>query len=180
MQDFYRRRFELHGRSGGQTGAVTVVQRTSSDLRLNPHYHLPSLDGVFVGADGDEAPTFHQLSQLSGKRRPLVVPAAKPASCAGDLEPEGTKGGSRCGWRPWAELMKRVFKVEVDKCSVCGARMKLRALVTEPSNVRRYLRHLDEVTELPSRASARGPPYFKSRVVRRKLAQQAGQVGLLA
>ena len=72
--------------------------------------------------------------------------------------------------------MKRVFKVEVDKCSVCGAPMKLRALVSEPSNVRRYLRHLDQATELPARAPARDPPYFKSRVVRRKLAEQVGLV----
>ena len=53
--------------------------------------------------------------------------------------------------------------------------MKLRALVTEPANVRRYLRHLDEATELPPRAP--DPPYFKSRVVRRKV---TGQVELVA
>jgi hypothetical protein len=76
--------------------------------------------------------------------------------------------------------MKRVFEVDVDRCSQCGAPMKLRALVTEPANVRRYLRHLDEATELPPRAPARDPPYFKSRVVRRKLAQRTGQVELVA
>ena len=65
VQDFYRRRFESLGTPGGQTGAVTVVQRTSSDLRLNPHYHLLVLDGVFVAAEGAEEPVFHQLPQLS-------------------------------------------------------------------------------------------------------------------
>jgi hypothetical protein len=44
--DFYRRRFEPGGVRGGKSGAVTVVQRSSSDLRLNPHYHLVPLDGV--------------------------------------------------------------------------------------------------------------------------------------
>ena len=67
---------------------------------------------------------------------------------------------------------KRVFQVELEQCALCGAPMKLRAIVTEPKNVRRYLRHLDEATELPPRAPARDPPYFKSHVVRRKLAQQ--------
>ena len=50
--------------------------------------------------------------------------------------------------------------------------MKLRAVITEPANVARYLRHLDEATELPPRAPARDPPYFRSQVVRRKLAEQ--------
>jgi len=116
----------------------------------------------------------------ASKLRPFIVPAAAAAAGAEGAEPEALKGGSRCGWRPWAELMKRVFKVDVERCSRCGAPMKLRALVTEPANVRRYLRHLDEATELPPRAPARDPPYFKSRVVRRKLAQQTGQVELVA
>ena len=30
---------------GAKTGAVTAVQRTSSDLRLNPHLHTIALDG---------------------------------------------------------------------------------------------------------------------------------------
>ena len=68
--------------------------------------------------------------------------------------------------------MTRVFQVDLKKCPLCGAPMKLRAVVTEPANVGRYLRHLDEATELPPRTPARDPPYFQSHVVRRKLAQQ--------
>jgi hypothetical protein len=33
--------------SAAKSGAVTVVQRTSSDLRLNPHLHVVLLDGVY-------------------------------------------------------------------------------------------------------------------------------------
>jgi hypothetical protein len=130
-----------------------------------PRFHTVRYSGVLASAS---------------KLRPFIVPGGAPASPAGVAAPEAPKGGSRCGWRPWAELMKRVFKVEVDRCSQCGAPMKLRALVTEPANVRRYLRHLDEATELPPRAPARDPPYFKSRMVRRKVAQQTGQVELVA
>ena len=61
------------------------------------------------------------------------------------------KGEKRCGWRPWAEL-----------------------------NVRRDLRHLDAATELPPRAPARDPPYFKSHVVRRKRGSTARAGGLRA
>ena len=45
-------------------------------------------------------------------------------------------------------------------------------VVTEPANVARYLRHLDMPTELPARAPARDPPYFRSQLIRHKLAQQ--------
>jgi hypothetical protein len=34
---FYRRRMRAEGIPGGQSGAVTVVQRCNSDLKLNPH-----------------------------------------------------------------------------------------------------------------------------------------------
>src|SRR6476660_9257799 len=47
----------------GQSGAVLVVQRTSSDLRLNPHVHAVFLDGVFhEGAEGEVE--FHALPRL--------------------------------------------------------------------------------------------------------------------
>ena len=38
---------ERSGASVAKSGAVTVVQRTSSDLRLNPHLHTLFLDGVY-------------------------------------------------------------------------------------------------------------------------------------
>jgi hypothetical protein len=41
----YAARAAPEGRLGAKSGAVTVVQRTSSDLRLNPHLHLVVLDG---------------------------------------------------------------------------------------------------------------------------------------
>ena len=39
----------VQGFYGGKTGAMTVVQRTSSDLRLNPHLHVVFLDGSYQG-----------------------------------------------------------------------------------------------------------------------------------
>jgi hypothetical protein len=35
------------GVANGQSGAVVVVQRTSSDLKTNPHLHVLFLDGVY-------------------------------------------------------------------------------------------------------------------------------------
>jgi len=39
--------------AGAQSGAVTAVQRTSSDLRLNPHLHVIALDGAWREEDGE-------------------------------------------------------------------------------------------------------------------------------
>ena len=44
---FYTERAAREGALDEKTGAVTVVQRTSSDLRLNPHLHVVALDGAW-------------------------------------------------------------------------------------------------------------------------------------
>ena len=44
VEDLYARR---RASDRGKTGAVTVVQRTSSDMRLNPHLHTVFLDGAY-------------------------------------------------------------------------------------------------------------------------------------
>lgn len=54
------------GGARGQSGAVVAVQRTSSDLKLNPHVHAVFLDGVYreKADDGDEL-EFCALEHLS-------------------------------------------------------------------------------------------------------------------
>ncbi|HEX7481532.1 MAG TPA: transposase [Polyangiales bacterium] len=66
----YRRRAkEAHGLSSialAQTGAVTVVQRTDSALRLSVHFHTILIDGVYVPAAADGgAPRFLPLPEPS-------------------------------------------------------------------------------------------------------------------
>jgi hypothetical protein len=89
-----------------------------------------------------------------------VVEASKHR-CAAREEHEVPSFGS-C-----AELLKRCFSIDVLTCTGCGGRMRLVALVTEPASTRRFLRGLGETHDAPVRAPARGPPYWKSRVVRR-------------
>jgi hypothetical protein len=50
VQRFYAERSAAHSgarRQDAKTGAVAVIQRTSSDLRLNPHLHVVFLDGAY-------------------------------------------------------------------------------------------------------------------------------------
>ena len=47
VHTFYTKRAAALGAPGPKTGAVTVVQRTSSDLLLDPHLHVIFLDGSY-------------------------------------------------------------------------------------------------------------------------------------
>jgi hypothetical protein len=46
--------------------------------------------------------------------------------------------------------------------------MRLLAMVEDPANVARFLAAVGEATEVPRRSPGRGPPYGKSRVLRRQ------------
>ncbi len=58
----------------------------------------------------------------------------------------------------WADLMRRSFGFDVLSCSRCGGRMRLVALIDQPSVIRRILRHLELPTEVPAPRPARDPP----------------------
>ncbi len=60
---FYKTRLKKEGAANGQSGAVVVVQRTSSDLKTNPHLHVIFLDGVYREL-ADEV-VFRELARLS-------------------------------------------------------------------------------------------------------------------
>jgi succinylglutamate desuccinylase len=56
--------------------------------------------------------------------------------------------------------------------------MKLLALVKGPASIARYLAAVGEAAEVPQRSPGRGPPYWKSRVLRRQVfGDEAGAAG---
>jgi hypothetical protein len=63
-----------------------------------------------------------------------------------------------------------VETVELDalECPKCKGRMRLLAMVTERAAIRRFLKGAGEVVDVPERSPSRGPPYWKSTVLRRK------------
>ena len=108
----------------------------------------------------------------ASKLRPKIVPRPVVASeGTAEAEKPAKRSGSR--YRPWAELLQRCFAIDVLACPRCGGRMRLVALVTEAASAGRFLRGLGEPTEAPARAPARGPPYWKSRVLRRAAGEVA-------
>lgn len=63
---------------------------------------------------------------------------------------------------PYAELMQRTFRIDVETCTGCGGRMKLIALVKNPTSITRLLRHLGLPTEAPARVPRRDEPFCVS------------------
>src|SRR6186713_535053 len=130
-----------------------------------PHFHTVRYAGVLAAAS---------------KWRARVVPPPKPPTASDDTEHDCSTCTAkdrppthRSGYRPWRELLMRSFKIDVERCQSCGRRMKLRALVMTSAGIERYLRWLGEPVDPPALAPARDPPYFKSRVIRRRLGQPA-------
>jgi Putative transposase/Transposase zinc-binding domain len=92
-----------------------------------------------------------------------MAPSETPADGQRPRRPERTPS-----YRPWAELLARSFAVDVLACPKCHGRMRLLAMVEDPANVARFLAAVGEATEVPRRSPGRGPPYWKSRVLRRQ------------
>jgi hypothetical protein len=99
--------------------------------------------------------------------RPFIVP---PSACAdGPPPPTATQKpkppGHRCRYRPWAELLRRCFSIDILTCP-CGGAFKLIALIKATASIQRLLEHLGLPTVIPPIAPARAPPFWPSTVVR--------------
>ena len=85
------------------------------------------------------------------KLRALIVPRASRRKTRG--------GGASTSSRhiAWAELLRRVFKLDLLHCLRCGGRREVIALIKSPLQARRILESLGLDTEsyepLPARAS---------------------------
>jgi hypothetical protein len=113
--------------------------------------------------------------------RPQVIPTPPAAQPDADGSPCDQKANStqkrRSRWRPWAELLKRSFDIDL-RCPRCNAAMKLKSFLTRESSLHRLLTELGEPTHVQGKAPARGPPYFASNIVRRYLREHTLQVGM--
>ena len=57
-----KRELDLRSLKQAEAAAVTSIQRASSHLALNPHFHSLVTDGVYVQEEGSAKPTFRALS----------------------------------------------------------------------------------------------------------------------
>ena len=67
------------------------------------------------------------------------------------------RGGVRRRYS-WAQLLQRVFEVDVLVCPRCRGRRKLLAAIHDPDSIRKVLGAMGLSSEVPELALARGPP----------------------
>ncbi len=58
----------------------------------------------------------------------------------------------------WAQLMKPVFKIDLEDCARCGGKVKVIAAIVDTSTIERILSHLGLATTPPGILPARAPP----------------------
>jgi hypothetical protein len=104
------------------------------------------------------------LAAASEWRSRLVPAPPLPAPAEGDDLCRPQRPGA---YRPWPELRARRFAVDIFACPRGQGRMEQLAIVKDPVSIARYLSTAGEPTEAPRRSPKRGPPYWKSRVLRR-------------
>ena len=111
-----------------------------------PRANLVRYHGVFAPAAGD--------------RRRIVPKGASSGARATDEEADGCCPGAHPSLRKqrWAELMKRVFKVDVLECPRCQNRMTIVATVLKADAIMKILSHRGLETTAPMIHPARPPP----------------------
>ena len=110
-----------------------------ASLSPRPKVNLTRFHGVF-------APHF--------KYRMLVVPEPpqEDHSDADALEVRKSHSMS------WAQRLKRVFDIDIEKCSDCGGKIKVIAVIEDYTVAKKILTHIGLDSKAPTPCSPRGPP----------------------
>src|SRR5438094_7398002 len=140
---------------------VTLLERLAA-LTPRPRINVVLYHGVLaprarwraaaVAYGRAEAPaTSNDAALIAGPAGPAAGPSAAAdvsAATAPEPEPASPQPSDPAAgaapprrWR-WAELLQRVFAVDVLACPSCGGRMRLIATIEDPRVVRRILTHL--------------------------------------
>ncbi len=132
---------------------MALIERWAA-LVPRPRVNLTTYHGVFAPA-------------ASYRARVVLAPPEEESECAVVESRAGGAGSGECvvAGRPpakrrysWAELMKRVHRVEVLICESCGGPRKVLAMVMDGKAITKILAHLGLPTEPPMVAPARAPP----------------------
>jgi hypothetical protein len=107
---------------------------------------------------------FHGVFGPNSTYRALVTPAKRgkgKSAQAFDETQDQTPAEHRAAMT-WAKRLKRVFKIDIDTCSKCGAAVKIIASVEDPTVIRIILAHLNAKSAFAGTSlllpESRGPP----------------------
>jgi hypothetical protein len=92
---------------------------------------------------------FHGVLAPHAKLRAAIVPSAPEEAIVHAAD----HAHHRPARMSWARLLKRVFEIDIERCSNCGGSLKIIAAIEDPPVIVRILAHLG----LPTRAPPRAP-----------------------
>ena len=119
---------------------------------FDPHELMEKLAALVPMPRGNLV-RYHGLFAPRAAGRSEIVPVPP------EVTPGVPRGSSRVPARlPWADLLRRVFLVDILCCTRCGGRRRILEAVTEPAAAARILSHLGLDPQGPSQESARAPP----------------------
>ena len=107
---------------------------------------------------------FHGVLAPNAKLRKAMLPVPPPPETkpahAGDCDHR--RVGSVKGRMRWAQLLKRVFDIDIERCPHCGGQLKLIAAIGDAAAIARILTHLGLAAQPPPRAPARRVDLFQA------------------
>jgi hypothetical protein len=86
---------------------------------------------------------FREVLAPNAKLRSKVVPAPAQATTAGASGCEHVHAHSTPLRMSWARLLKHAFDIDIERCTQCGGKLKVIAVIEEPTVIERILMHLD-------------------------------------
>ena len=95
---------------------------------------------------------FHGVFSPRSKLREYVVPGKPEDESEQISQSTQTKTYSMT----WAQRLKRVFAIEIEKCEKCGGKAKIIACIEDAEVIEKILKHLG--LDEPSQTRNRSPP----------------------
>jgi hypothetical protein len=98
---------------------------------------------------------FHGVLAPNAKLRPVIIPSAPAKANAHAADHGETSHPSALARMSWAQLLKRVFAIDIEQCPQCGGSLKILAAIEDPTVIAKILTHLGLSARAPPRAPAR-------------------------
>jgi hypothetical protein len=102
---------------------------------------------------------FHGALAPNAKLRSKIVPA--PPERATETSSENAHAQGPPARMSWAQLLKRVFDIDIEHCPNCGGALKIIAAIEDPPVIVKILSHLGLPTRAPPRSPARPVDLFQ-------------------
>jgi hypothetical protein len=131
--------------------------RIDAQLRADRSVTAPRTSGADAASSApDLPPAAPHPEPPHPELRPLAAIAIAPETSSAPSA-QGGAGPPRRRVLPWAELLRRVFALDVLVCGKCGGPMTVLAFLTDPAVVEKILTHLGLPASPPTLSPARLP-----------------------